>query len=441
MRIPFFEKIKHRVNHILFSNKFYNVFLKPFDKILFERVSAQKLKEEKKEKITLNKICQVSDIHHPLWKKTSNELKCEISEINFHRKDWEYTQIIFSLKKLKSLSPQSTCLAVGAGRENLLYYLTHKVKEVIGIDLYEGFYYGGEDQDDIPGSTERYAPFPYQKDKLKLFRMDALNLEFPENHFDFIFSSSSIEHFGAKKKILRSLQEMFRVLKPGGIVSITTELKLNSLGTKTPNVNLFYFKELQQLALTAGFNIPGEFDMRIEEEYFNNWVKLPEELTKRPHVFLRFFNTIFTSIHLILQKKGQDAVTGEEIFPEIPDFIYRSEISADSKKNTYNCEEPVGLDISIKNRGNFKWINSGMSHRISLGIQLYSPKKKLINRDYATILIPTKVDPGKTIHFRTTVKAPENKGDWIYRFELKKELVFWFSEHGDQTTDLCIKVC
>jgi SAM-dependent methyltransferase len=434
------ERNMHRFNHVIFSNKVYNFLFKPFSRVLFETISTDKLKDQRKNSIPLNKICQVADIYHPHWKRTSSELKLEMNEENFHRKDWEYTQIIYSLKKLHFLTPQSVCLGIGAGRENLLYYLTYKVKKVIGIDLYEGNYYGGEDEEDIPLSVERYAPFPYIKEKLNLIRMNALNLEFPNNFFDFIFSASSIEHFGEKKDILQALKEMYRVLKPGGAAVITTELKLTSLSSSPPNVRPFFLRELLDLIHTSGFNTFKEFDLRIEDEYLRNCIKLPEEINKRPHVILRFLSTVFTSVNIVLQKQGDEAFIGTEIFPTIGDFDYQGEIEVRVLNNLIYSGGKLDLFIRLKNTSNFKWINSGVSHRIALGIHLFSPQNQLEDRDFCTIVIPREVDAGETIEFETSIIAPKNKGKWILRFDLKKELVFWFSEKGNPFTDVVIDV-
>ncbi|MCP2605286.1 class I SAM-dependent methyltransferase, partial [Candidatus Aminicenantes bacterium AH-873-B07] len=371
--------------------------------------------------------------------KTSKELGYEINRENFHRKIWEYIQIIFCLKQLNFLTPQSVCLAVGAGRGPLLYYLTYKVKKIYGIDLYEGTFFGGEDESDIPTSTEKYAPFPYIKNKLLLIRMNALYLEFPDNFFDFIFSASSIEHFGNKKEILKSLKEMHRVLKPGGVAVITTELKLNFLGTSLPNVKLFTLKEFLTMIKQAGFIIQNNLELRIEKEYFQNWVKLPKEIYKRPHIILRFLNSIFTSINVVLFKKGHEALRGEEIYQNIPSFIYKGDIKIISNKKVFNQGEKIGLQIILKNNGNFEWINTGFSHRISLGIKLFNSNNELIDRDFYTLLLPTKVKPGDTIKFHSYIPAPE-KGEWILKFDLKKEMVFWFSEKGNPQTELEIKV-
>lgn len=47
---------------------------------------------------------------------------------------------------------------------------------------------------------------------------DALNLSYPDAHFDLIVSCEVIEHVG---KPARMVQEMYRVLKPGGVVIMT----------------------------------------------------------------------------------------------------------------------------------------------------------------------------------------------------------------------------
>ncbi len=433
------KDMRHTFNRIVFSNKFYNAFLNPFAKVLFEFVPTCQLKEERRECLPLNKTCHVADIYNPEWKQTFSEIKLDINEHNFHRKDWEHTQIIYSLKKLNLLTPRSTGLAVGAGRESLLYYLTYKVKKIFGMDLYEGFYYGGEDEKDIPLAAEKYAPFPYMPEKLHLRHMDALKLGFSDSTFDFIFSASSIEHFGTKKSIAKSLLEMYRVLKPGGAVFITTELKLTSLGTRLPRVKPFFLKELLVLAQEAGFKTPGDFDLRIEKEYFTNWVKLPEEIHKRPHVILRFFNTVFTSIHIVLEKEGHMAIRGDETFSEIPDFQYHSQIKVALAKESVATGGDVQLDITLFNRCNFKWIHTGFSHRIALGIQLLSLQKSVVDRDYGTVLLPCEVKPGETLRFSASLKAPREQGTWFLRFAMKKELVLWFPEKGDSVSDVKIR--
>ncbi len=432
--------LRDKLNHVVFSNKFYFALIRPFSKVCCEIISTRSLREERKGNLPLNKVCQAADLFHAPWRDCARELKLDMDEQNFHRKDWEYTQIIFALKSLRYLTADSLCLAIGAGREPLLYYMTYKVGGVLGIDLYEGEYYGGEDETDIPLSAERYAPFPYPREKLRLLRMNALELDFPDDHFDFVFSSSSIEHFGRKRDILKSLREMYRVLKPGGAALITTELKLTSTGTRMPNVRPFSYHEIIGLIGDAGFEIPQDPDLRIEAEYFEDWVKLPMEINKRPHVILRFLNTVFTSIHLVLNKAGDFARRGKETMIDIPEFEYRGKISVQAAAPFFSGGTDIPLEITLTNQGNFTWIHSGHSHRIAIGVQLVNAGGVMEERDFASIVLPQKIQTGETLTFRAAVAAPDRPGNWILRFDLKKELVFWFSEKGNAFFDLPLEV-
>src|SRR5215217_4521180 len=72
---------------------------------------------------------------------------------------------------------------------------------------------------------KKYAPYPYKENALTAMRMDGTKLEFDNDLFDVAFSFSSIEHFGGERHsgALKSMKEIERVLKPGGIAIIATE--------------------------------------------------------------------------------------------------------------------------------------------------------------------------------------------------------------------------
>jgi SAM-dependent methyltransferase len=315
------------------------------------------------------------------------------------------------------------------------------VKKVWGIDLYEGEYFGGEDEADIPLSAKKYAPFPYPEDKLRLVKMDALNMEFDDNFFDFVFSSSSIEHFGSEEKILKSLKEMYRVLKPGGAALLTTELRLNKLGRSIKNIKVLPFQSLLFLFSKAGFEVEDDFDLRIEKKYLEDWIKLPDDVFRRPHVILRYFNTILTSVHAVLCKQGSSAKKGRELTPFIPDFIYRGDIHVSASKRKARKRESIDIDVTLRNTSNFTWVPTGFSHRISLGVKLLTENKELVERDYSTISLPKEMAPNEAVKFSAQIKGPSQKGLWNLRFDLKKELVLWFSQAGNPCFDLNIKVC
>ncbi len=56
---------------------------------------------------------------------------------------------------------------------------------------------------------------------------DVRFLPFPENVFDLIISDSTLDHFKIKDDIRRSLAELYRVLKPGGILVLSLDNSSN----------------------------------------------------------------------------------------------------------------------------------------------------------------------------------------------------------------------
>jgi len=425
--------LRERVNHIFFSHRFYRTFIRPLDRLLYPVVEADDLKQERrKNPVPLNKIPQVADLENPEWRKVLDDMApiFSMDEDSFHRKHWEFVQLVHMLNRERRLHPDSHGLAVGAGREPVVYYLTHKVRKITGIDLYAGTYLGGEDEPDIPEHPAKYAPFVCPSGSPELLRMDARNLEFPENHFDFVFSASSIEHFGSTRQIQRSLAEMFRVLKPGGAAAITTELRLNRLGRSIPNTRIFHLSDLLQLCRNCGFTVDGDaIDLRLEAPFRRDPVKLPEQVLRRPHVILRYFSTWFTSLSLLLRKPGSGALLGDQraTQPVIP-LKYAAGIQARADHRILHRGGSLQLRIQLENTGNFDWYTGGGSHRIAVGIQLRDHKDGLIERDFHQFTIPRDLVQGDSLSFQGDVPVSLAPGKYRLWVTLKREFITWFPE-------------
>ncbi len=250
----------------------------------------------------VNKLCGEEDWHGEDWLRLFDDLGESHIRVDKHRKAWEWVQGIYALQHLDQLREDATAIGVGAGVESVLYYLANRIKMVTATDIYgEGDFVGYEAPADMLTDPSKYAKFPFREDHLKAVHMDGLHLEFPDNHFDFAFSFSSIEHFGGHAASAQAVAEMGRVVKPGGAVIITTEVVLNGI------VDEEYFlpEEVDQY-LIAGQEIRPieDIDFSMSEKTFANYVDTanPDFIYQLPHLVLKRGPIYYTSVCLVLEK-------------------------------------------------------------------------------------------------------------------------------------------
>jgi SAM-dependent methyltransferase len=218
------------------------------------------------------------------------------------------------MRRFGKLNKNSKAIGIGSGTEPIPFYLSNNINHVYVTDLYEkteGWKKAAPS--DFPENPKKYAPFPYNEDALTVLRMDGTKLEFPSENFDIAFSFSSIEHFGGKNHsgALRSLREIERVLKRGGIAVIATEYIINNkehpefFNERTIYSDLI--NKLEKLKLVE------PLDLRITTntldtvvEFFSvdaNWDNIDKEYKKtHPLILLRVRNILFTSLMLVFQK-------------------------------------------------------------------------------------------------------------------------------------------
>jgi SAM-dependent methyltransferase len=262
----------------------------------------------------LNRLCHVEDWKNREIRETLSQLQKLHPQGFIHRKDWEWALGIVAMRRLGKLNKNSKAIGVGSGTEPIPFYLSNNINNVYATDLYtktEGWKKAAPS--DFPENPKKYAPFPYNEDALTVLRMDGTKLEFPSENFDIAFSFSSIEHFGGKNHsgALRSLREIERVLKRGGIAVIATEYIINNkehpefFNERTIYSDLI--NKLEKLKLVE------PLDLRITTntldtvvEFFSvdaNWENIDEEYKKtHPLILLRVRNILFTSVMLVFQK-------------------------------------------------------------------------------------------------------------------------------------------
>jgi SAM-dependent methyltransferase len=241
-----------------------------------------------------------------------------------YRKHWEVAQAGRALNGAGCLVPTSEILGVGAGNEPTIFWLTNHVRRVFATDLYlaDGWEESANASMLIEPQTDWYGQ--WQVNRLVVQHMDCRQLRYDDCSFDGAFSSSSIEHFGTHADVADAVREVHRVLKPGGVFSVSTEYRLAGPGPGLPGILMFDEAELRATVIEAADWEPLEdldlVDPRPQSGVasFERAAANVRQHTARhgelvwselhwpeyPHIVLSQDDLVWTSVHLALRKRG-----------------------------------------------------------------------------------------------------------------------------------------
>lgn len=256
--------------------------------------------EELLNRTTLNRIIDIQDFNNPELIKYMQALTLPIGQRPPQRKWWEWASLLNGLGKLNLLKPYSKCISVGAGTEYPLFWIANKKIHTFCIDLYsDNSKWSGNAPEDFLKNPKNYSPVQTDENFLLPMYMSGTELNFADNTFDFAFSMSSIEHFGGHEATKKSMQEIHRTLKKGGIACIVTELILNN----TTNYEFLTPDEIQENIMIEGFElIGGEMDWRVNQDISPFDMDKPDDWNIKPHIIVKWGDCIFTSVIVWLKK-------------------------------------------------------------------------------------------------------------------------------------------
>jgi ubiquinone/menaquinone biosynthesis C-methylase UbiE len=173
---------------------------------------------------------------------------------------------------------------------------------------------------------ERHWPFAWNPRRLTVEHMNALDLRLEDESVDAVFSSSSVEHFGQREDVARSLDEAFRVLKPGGVLSVSSEFRLRGDRPGVPGVLMFDMDDIDGVFLgSRDWTLIEPFDLTVSAATMATAAEFKKvandqgsqiarvgglwthhiEYAQYPHIVLSLQKRTFTSFHLALRKAGE----------------------------------------------------------------------------------------------------------------------------------------
>jgi SAM-dependent methyltransferase len=280
------------------------------------------------------KACELEDFADPELRRVLREVfRHELERLgpdfprgHEYRKHWEVAMAVRTLRAGGRLRPDAEVLGVGAGSEPTIFWLTNHVRRVFATDLYlaaDGWEESANRSMLVdPG---RHWPGPWRSRRLVVQHMDARTLEFEDECFDAVFSSSSLEHFGAEEDVAEAMDEMFRVLKPSGVLTLSTELRLVGPSPGLPGILLFDEARIRELvvgdrawdllsplrldvsAATLATEQPfAEAAADVQRHVAQHGELMFHQLdwSRYPHIVLRDGERVWTSVHLALRKRG-----------------------------------------------------------------------------------------------------------------------------------------
>jgi SAM-dependent methyltransferase len=286
-----------------------------------------------------NKVCEFEDFADPnlialirdIFPHEMSHFSPDFPRSAEYRKYWEVAMAVRTFKDLGAMTSDAIVLGVGAGTETTLFYLANHVRQVFATDLY---LQTGVWSEAAPSfmlfEPEAVAPYAFDKRRLVVQHMDGRFLRYPDDTFDGVFSSSSVEHFGSLDSIASAVYEMGRVLKPGGILTLSTEFYLTqphaARGPNIGNVQLFTIPDLEKYIIAAsGLELidllqtgvsaktmesrrPLDFylkEIRQQVKAHGRYPRVGEVVwSTYPHIVLESQGHEFTSVHIAMRKAG-----------------------------------------------------------------------------------------------------------------------------------------
>jgi SAM-dependent methyltransferase len=283
-------------------------------------------------RLSYNKLCEIEDFEdgelrglmRTLFSHELGRLGPDFPRGCEYRKHWEVAMTFRALQDFGVLHDDAQILGVGAGNEPTIFLLTRSAGRVFATDLYlaEGAWSESADASMLvdPG---KHWPSEWNPRRLVVQHMNGLCLNYEDESFDGIFSSSSIEHFGGFEEVRRALAEMHRVLRRGGVLALSTEFRLEGSSAGLPEILMFDESDLLanviapfswtllsplELSLSPetrkvelSFSAAAA-DVRAHLGRYGGLVYHKLEWSRYPHVLLREGDLLWTSLHLALRK-------------------------------------------------------------------------------------------------------------------------------------------
>lgn len=142
------------------------------------------------------------------------------------------------------------------GEDEILFSLPREAK-VYGLDIAAGIVQKADQKQCNKQLGQSYIT------------ADIRQIPFADSTFDFILSTSTLDHFEASEDLLRSLAELKRVMKPGGTLILLVNNKRN--------VNMYLVCQLEKLLRLSNYPVQFYFPNEIKKAVIDTGLLIKDE--------------------------------------------------------------------------------------------------------------------------------------------------------------------
>lgn len=230
-----------------------------------------------------------------------------------HRKQWEFCFMANTLDHFGKLKDGKKGIGFAVGQEPLAGYFVKKGAELIVSDLpidgneylAKGWAKTGQHSAQLEATfREGIVDYETYKKKAKFIPIDMNNIpeELMKEQYDFVYSSSSLEHVGSVELGRKFIVNAMKTLKTGGIAVHTTELAINSLDDAGSFGHMSVWLKRDVDALEKELEENGSRLLPVDYSSIDNLHIDHIPYSSSNHFILKAAKTVHTSIALVIEK-------------------------------------------------------------------------------------------------------------------------------------------
>jgi FkbM family methyltransferase len=262
-----------------------------------------------------------------------------------HRALWEAAMSVLAFRESGVLRADAEILGIGTGAEPALFWLTNHVRRV----------WANPAAVDWPG--------PWNRRRLVAQSVDARDIAAEGETFDGIILTGPLGQFGGMDNLERVLGECYRVLKPGGVLSLCSDFSLQTDSDDDSDGPVVLTSESIPNILLADHDwepvTPPDFS--VSRATYETEVAIDDLVGEQsshagsngrvdtrtvdprryPYAVVRSGSTVFTSVHLALGKAAAPAAQAPAPAPTPRLAIRASEPRADIAALARHLPDPL----------------------------------------------------------------------------------------------------